>query len=668
MQNVSFKDVFDIHFLSEVKMSPDGKHAAFVDVMGCPVDNRYFSYIWLYSFENGSLTKLTASGDDKNIDWLDNEHLIFPASRNEKEKDKIKKGMPVTYYYSLSIKGGEASKVFTVPTKASKLKPLSNGKFLIAGGFDNSLKDLTAMDDSEKEKYLKEVAENNAAYKIFDEIPFWQNGAGVTNKKRNRLFVFDSASGALKPISAPLMNVMTYCVSSCGKKLVFSGVTFEDKMVQKSDLYVYDFEADKLSEVKLDKDYFVNGVEFLGKDILFFGKAYDSINSYSNSKLYTVPVTGGAPTGICDGDFSIGSSIGSDCKYGGGTAYKVVGNDFYYLSTRGYSSYLFKLSGGKETKVSPEVSGYIDSFDIKDGKAIYVAVRNMGLQEIHTLDLATGTEKCISTFNCDWIKNHNISYPEYSTFKNRDGVELDCFIIKPVGFDPSKKYPAILDMHGGPKATYGDVLFHEMQIWASLGYFVFFTNPRGSDGRGSEFANIVGERYVNWDYNDFMDFTDKVLEMCPQIDQDNVGVTGGSYGGLMTNWIVGQTNRFKAAATQRSIANFTSKCLTTDIGYYHNLDQMQTDPWSDNDTFWDKSPLKYADKCTTPLLFIHSDQDYRCYMGDALQFFTALKMHGCDSRFCLFHGENHELSRGGKPKNRIKRLEEITNWFENYMK
>ena len=294
--------------------------------------------------------------------------------------------------------------------------------------------------------------------------------------------------------------------------------------------------------------------------------------------------------------------------------------------------------------------------------------RNKGLQELYQLDLSTGTETQITNFNSEWLKTHAISYPEHFVFKNRDGVELDGFIIKPVDYDPSKKYPAILDIHGGPKIVYGDIIYHEMQLWASSGYFVFFTNPRGSDGKGTEFANIVGERYMNWDYNDVMDFTDKVLEMYPQIDQNKLGVTGGSYGGLMTNWIVGHTDRFKAAVTQRSITNFISKCLTTDIGYYHNLNQMGTDPWTNHETFWDKSPLKYADKVKTPLLFLHSDQDYRCYMADALQMFTALKMFGVDTRLCLFHGESHGLSRGGKPKNRIKRLEEITGWFDKYLK
>ena len=207
-----------------------------------------------------------------------------------------------------------------------------------------------------------------------------------------------------------------------------------------------------------------------------------------------------------------------------------------------------------------------------------------------------------------------------------------------------------------------------MQLWASEGYFVFFCNPRGGDGRGNEFADIRGKRYGVWDYNDLMEFTDHVLQSYPQIDPARVGMTGGSYGGFMANWIVGHTDRFAAVASQRSIANFISKCLTTDIGYYHNLCAVQSDPWNSPEEIWNRSPLKYADKCTTPTLFIQSDEDYRCWMADALQMFTALRMHGVPTRVCLFHGENHELSRNGKPKHRVRRLKEITRWFDRYLK
>ena len=239
--------------------------------------------------------------------------------------------------------------------------------------------------------------------------------------------------------------------------------------------------------------------------------------------------------------------------------------------------------------------------------------------------------------------------------------------MKPVDFDENKKYPGILNIHGGPKTVYGAVYFHEMQYWTNEGYAVFFCNPRGSDGRGNAFSDIRG-KFGDIDYKDIMKFTDLVLAKYPFIDENKLGVTGGSYGGFMTNWIIGQTDRFKAAASQRSISNWISKFNTTDIGYYFVEDQQAATPWNDMQKLWDQSPLKFADKVKTPTLFIHSEEDYRCWMAEGLQMYTALKYHGVESRFCLFRGENHELSRSGKPKHRIRRLKEITEWFDRYLK
>ena len=163
-------------------------------------------------------------------------------------------------------------------------------------------------------------------------------------------------------------------------------------------------------------------------------------------------------------------------------------------------------------------------------------------------------------------------------------------------------------------------------------------------------------------------FTDKVLESYPAIDEKRVGVTGGSYGGFMTNWIIGHTGRFAAAASQRSISNWLSFYETSDIGYFFAADQVDGTPWTAMEKLWDQSPLKYADKVTTPTLFIHSDEDYRCPLSEGMQMFTAIKDHGVDARMCIFKGENHELSRSGKPKHRIRRLAEITGWFDKYLK
>ena len=159
-----------------------------------------------------------------------------------------------------------------------------------------------------------------------------------------------------------------------------------------------------------------------------------------------------------------------------------------------------------------------------------------------------------------------------------------------------------------------------------------------------------------------------VLETYPAIDQSKVGVTGGSYGGFMTNWIIGHTDRFACAATQRSISNWISFYGTSDIGMFFAEDQIHGNVSNNPEKLWEHSPLKYADNIVTPTLFIHSDEDYRCPLEQGLQLYTAIVDKGVDTRFVLFHGENHELSRGGKPKHRVRRLEEITAWMEKYLK
>ncbi len=214
---------------------------------------------------------------------------------------------------------------------------------------------------------------------------------------------------------------------------------------------------------------------------------------------------------------------------------------------------------------------------------------------------------------------------------------------------------------------YGANFFHEMQVWANSGYYVFFCNPRGSTGRGDEFTDLRG-KYGTIDYTDIMEFTEYVLKNYDQIDKDRLGVAGGSYGGFMTNWVIGHTDIFKAAVSQRCISNWISDFGTTDIGYFFNQDEHAATLWDGVERLWEMSPLKHADRVSTPTLFVHSDEDYRCSLSEGLQMFTALKYFGVETRMVVFKGENHHLSRSGKPKNRVRRMEEILYWFDKHLK
>ena len=363
---------------------------------------------------------------------------------------------------------------------------------------------------------------------------------------------------------------------------------------------------------------------------------------------------------------AVGSSVGSDCRLGGGREWVAQDGKLYFVATIRNASQVFCLEANGDIRPVYTQEGSVDCIDAAGGTLYFIGMQDMKLQELYVWDEAAQERVQLTAFNEQALAGAYVALPEKLTFTN-DGIDLDGWVLRPKDFDPQKAYPAILDIHGGPKTVYGEVFYHEMQYWASQGLFVFFCNPRGGDGRGNQFADLRG-KYGTIDYSDIMAFTDKVLEKYPQIDAQKLCVTGGSYGGFMANWIVGHTDRFAAVASQRSIANFISKCLTTDIGYYHNLCAVQSDPWNSPEEMWNRSPLKYADKCTTPTLFIQSDEDYRCWMADALQMFTALRMHGVPTRVCLFHGENHELSRNGKPKHRVRRLKEITRWFDRYLK
>lgn len=422
-----------------------------------------------------------------------------------------------------------------------------------------------------------------------------------------------------------------------------------------------------MNKLTPDEGFSYSSAHFLSdQEIVCRGNARERFGLNENSRFYLVSAQDGTKTLLTpDFETATWSTVGSDCRYGGGKAIQVDEGYLYFLTTENDSSYLNRMDkAGKMEKMSAK-SGSVDSFSVKNGKILFIALRGLDLQELYSL--SGGKEHKLTTFN-KWVnQERKLSSPEPLSFEVTPGITIDGWVLKPVDFTPGQKYPAILDIHGGPKTVFGTVFFHEMQYWANEGYFVFFCNPRGSDGKGNEFADIRG-KYGTIDYDDLMQFTDLVLEKYPDIDKDRLGVTGGSYGGFMTNWIIGHTERFKAAASQRSISNWISMGYTTDIGYYFAPDQIGATPWTDHAKLWDHSPLKYADRVKTPTLLIHSDEDYRCWVPEALQMFSALKYHGVESRLCLFKGENHELSRSGKPKNRIKRLEEITNWFNRFLK
>ena len=486
---------------------------------------------------------------------------------------------------------------------------------------------------------------------------------------RHRLFLYHSSTGELRPITGERFLLRgNFAVSPDSTMIAYMGMDMDYREEEKLGVFVYDINKGETKQLLPLGRYRLRHVDFIGDKVLFTGADGKRFVWSQNAWFYKLdPKTGSEELFYKSEQMPINNSLGDDCRYGGGQQHKVIGDTVYHVITKMESAQLVRIKDGNEAQVTSE-HGSIDCFDIYGDKAYMVAMRGERLQELYSLDLGTGQEERLTSFNEDYLLSHKLSRPQSCDFVNHEGVRIQGWVIPPTDYRPGNSYPGVLTIHGGPKTVYGDVYFHEMQLLASRGYFVFYCNPTGSDGRGDEFGFLI-TRYGSVDYDDLMQFTDTVLERYPDIDRSALGVTGGSYGGFMTNWIIGHTDRFAAAVSQRSISNWISDEGTSDWSYlYVPCKFGGVSATINKDAAWDNSPLKYAGRAVTPTLFIHSDEDFRCPLGEALQMYNNLIQRGIETRLCVFKGENHELSRSGSPRNRIKRLEELLSWMDAHLK
>ena len=528
------------------------------------------------------------------------ENTVLFAGDREGEKEPSL----TSRFYKIALDGGEADLAYTFPIPVSQVFPLKNGDLLVVGSTFPGFEDLYKGDKKLVKAYFDDKKENED-YEVISQLPWWWNGGTYTRGTYESLFYYDAKKKSLTRLTDAGFNVSDVQLAEDQKTVYFSLL---DVSVPRpahfggQDLYRIDLASRRQELVVKSRPDFVIATYALGKSFLLVMAA--------------------------DGKFG----MNTDC-------------DFYKLEDGTVSPVLVR-------------DGSVDCFDRKNGKMLLCALWDMKPQELYD-----ETGRRVTHFNDAMLRGKYVAQPDPLNLTASDH-EVHGFILKPMNFEAGKKYPVIFDIHGGPKTVYGPVFYHEMQYWASRGYFVIFCNPTGSDGRGA-FMDIRG-KYGTVDFDDLMAFCDEALAKYPEMDADNLFETGGSYGGFMTNWIIGHTDRFRACVSQRSISNWTSFYGVSDIGPDFSEDQCGSTIWPDVEKFWWHSPMKYADKVKTPTLFLHSLEDYRCPVDQGYQMYSALIAHGVESRLVLFRGENHELSRSGKPKHRIRRLNEITGWFEQH--
>lgn len=644
-------------YVSSPSFSPDGKWIAFVVRRPDLDSNSYPGDLYLADSDGKNVRQLTVGGDAKGYCWSGNDTLLFSAKRSQHYKELAKEDGDFTVFYEISVSGGEAREAFCLPVPVTGIRRINDDLFLLTTFCHCGRQDFYATPIEERQKMVK--AYNEECCYTFEDHPFWTDDQGITTGRRVGVSLYRRSTGELKPVTDPCFNATS--IDANDKYILLSGESYAHMRPKLHGLYVYTIATGEMHCLIEPRTREV-GISLLwGENALFAGKPTDV---HEDTRMYCdmflMPLAGGEAKLLCGYDHYIGrGTLNSDARLGGGKGIMLDGDKVFFIATVGTRNDLYSVDAEGHISEPLTPAGSCDGFDRFNGNTVWVGMYGDNLTELYL------NGEAITSFNTEYRETHDVVALEPLVYHGE--ADIDGWVMKPTDYQPGKKFPVIFHIHGGPCTAFSDIYHHEMQMWANHGYFVIFCNPRGSDGKGEAFANIRG-KYGTIDYEDLMHFLDYALSQYPDADSDRVGVTGGSYGGFMTNWIVGHTDRFVCAVSQRSISNWIIMEHTSDIGLYFAAREQGASTRTDVEKMWFHSPLKYAPNVKTPTLFIQSDHDFRCWMAEAVSFYSALQFNGVETKMCLFKGESHELSRSGRPKSRIRRMNEIMAWMDGHLK
>jgi dipeptidyl aminopeptidase/acylaminoacyl peptidase len=610
----------------------------------------------LYYFKDGK-SKLVFNFKKKGIITFEDKNNLLISHTKTKAEEKLLKDKK-TIVYRLNLSSKKLVKAYTFDFEVSSIKVLNSRQLLLGATMFPLSHSLYNTEKKKRDQVVKQLKANEL-YEDIEQIPFQSNGVGFSANRVAQLFLYDIKTKTVKPLLKPNFNVENMKLSDDNSKVYLTGGEVEGVETPCSKIYMLDLKTFKLSTIYKQLDYSISALHIIKNRLVVAASNMKSFGINQNKDFYIL--VGSKLKLLAKFGQSMWSSVGTDVRLGGAPSSFVLNDKLYFVSTIDDHNDLYSLDINGKLEMVYSAPGSLDGLVIANKQVYAIMMVEQKLQELYLLDLNNKKIKQLTSFNDKVLKNKYVAKPNVLVYQGQD-FSVKGFVMLPQNFNPSKKYPMILDIHGGPKTVYGQIYMHESQFWVNQGYIVVLCNPRGSDGKGDKFADIRG-KYGTIDYDDIMNFMDLAIKQYPAIDKNNLFVTGGSYGGFMTNWIVGHSNRFKAAVTQRSISNWLSFYGTSDIGYYFAKDQTDGHPIVDTDKLWNQSPIKYAAKMKTPLLIVHSDQDYRCPIEQGMQLFTVLKAQGVETKLLWMKNENHELTRAGKPQARIKNLVEIINWF-----
>jgi dipeptidyl aminopeptidase/acylaminoacyl peptidase len=558
--------------------------------------------------------------------------------------------------------GGETRQLTSVPEGAANPLWSPDGSRIAFIG--TVVSDPDAVVDDPRPPESKEVVRRAPIARVARRLDYKHDGSGFVDGRYRHLFVVPAGGGNVTQLTSGAWDVTGFDWSPDGTRLVASGNAEPGADLQRElNLYLVDMAGNRRW---LGGGLFLSSPAWSPRGDVIAFIAPNGLDAGLLDRLWTVPLTGAPPRCLtANFDQGLDDSVINDMRAGHGIRlrWSAEGDRIYFLTSGPGATGVY--SSDLDGTVRQEAGGQrrIFDFDIASGVTAFAASDTSSPGELHML--TQGAEARLTDLN-PWLHDRYIAQPERHQFTAPDGWIIEGWVLKPESLDPSKLHPLVMEVHGGPHAQYGWTFFHELQVLAGMGYVVLYVNPRGSDGYGERFRREVVRDWGGKDYADLMSALDQLIERTGYIDTNRMGIGGGSYGGYMTNWVIGQTDRFSAAVSMRSISNLVSEYAQHDIVLWGVL-ELGAPPWPDLDELWKRSPIRYVKNIRTPLLLTHGEMDLRCAISQAEELFGAMRLLGKTVEMVRFPEESHDLSRAGRPDRRVERLRRIAGWYERFL-
>ncbi len=666
-------DVANFVWIADPQISPDGSRVAFTRVHVDREADDYRTAIWLAGVAGGEARALTFGAKDRQPRWSpDGRTLAFVRTPEGSTEGEL---------WLLPTGGGEARKLVALAGGVSSPAWSPDGtRLAFTSGFN------PALDEPKKEKPKHEPG------RIVTKPVFRENDSGFIDfDHRDHVWVVEVPGADAAPAAAPKPRALTRGRfaegaprwSADGTRVRFVSDRRDEPWFGGDENALYAVRADlaeptdgaALELVADPKGGIVAWAEGPGGTLALISTVTpETPRSYDQPTL--LHRAGGAAAFRDLGaahPAAFGETVGSDQhppRGGGATPFAVAEGGAALLAQACHegASFLARVdvASGALRRLTPERRDLVSGTASADGRhwALVIGSHETPGDLFH-LDAATGALTRLHAPNDAFLAGIALGRTEEFRCDAFDGRKLHGWIVTPPGFDPAKKHPMVLEIHGGPHTAYGWGFYHEFHHLAGAGYIVLFTNPRGSTSYGAEFANVIQYKYPGDDYLDLMSCVDALLARgC--VDEQKLGVTGGSGGGLLTNWIIAHTHRFAAAVTQRCVADWAAMWYSSDFALF-STHWFRKPPYEDPAEYAERSPAALASRIETPLMVIHSEEDWRTPIHEGEVMFRALKRQRKTTVMVRFPGESHELSRSGKPSRRAQNQHHIRSWFDKFL-